>query len=239
MRRLIILLSFSACLLSANVAIAFIVNDPLNLIQNTLSVQKQIVELTQTAARIKHEVQAAERLVNKIKDFKLSNLNDLVSQINQFRSRARSIGYTYESISRQFEKTYGKPDGFSKNFKSWQQQSDDSIKDAMVSQGLLEKSAKHMEDLDKIIEDKRASKGNADTLQAIGEINGIQSKQLADLSQIIASDARAKNSVMMEDRAKQKEQSSYEASLMKDFNKHGKSQPMTSFPSLGSATTLR
>ena len=162
MRRLIILLSFFVWFLSANVAIAIVVNNPANLIQNTLSVQKQIVELTQTAARIKHEVQAAERLVKRMKDFKLSNLNDLVSQINQFRSHARSIGYTYESISRQFEKTYGKSDGFSKNFKSWQQQSDDSIKDAMVSQGLLEKSAKHMEDLDKIIEDKRAPQVNCD-----------------------------------------------------------------------------
>ena len=96
-----------------------------------------------------------------------------------------------------------------------------------------------MADLDKIVDEKRKSKGDAETLQAIGEINAIQSKQLADLSQIVASDARAKNSVMMEERAKEKELKNYENHLMKDFNKHEKSHPLNHFPSLGTTAPRR
>ncbi len=97
-----------------------------------------------------------------------------------------------------------------------------------------------MADLDKIVDEKRKSKGDAETLQAIGEINAVQSKQLADLSQIVASDARAKNSVMMEERAKEKELKNYENHLMKDFNKPEiPRNPLTHFPSLGATASRR
>jgi P-type conjugative transfer protein TrbJ len=214
--------------------------DPANLIENlSFRPTGSFKELERTVARIEFEANAAKRLLNRMKDFKLTNLKDLVSQINRFRSRARSIGYTYDSITHQFEKTYGRKNESSKNFKAWQDQSDDSLKDAMVSQGLLEKSQKHMDDLDKITEDKRASEGDADTLQAIGEINAIQSRQLADLSQIVASDARAQNSVIMEQRSKEKELKNYENHLMKDFNKHEKSRPLAYLPSLGTTAPRR
>lgn len=240
MKRILIIFSLLfLCLCSMNIQAGFPVIDPTNLIQNALSVKKQIDQLEQTAARIEYEINAAKRLAQKLKEFKIANLRDIASQINQFRTRARSIGYTYENISNQFEKLYGKKNGFSKNFKAWQKQSDDSLKDAMVSQGLMEKSQKNMEDLDKIVEQKRKSKGDAETLQAIGEINAIQSRQLSDLSQIVASDARAHNSVMMEKRAQQQELKNYENHLMKDFNKHEKSHPLTHFPSLGTTAPRR
>jgi len=218
---------------------AFPVTDPLNLAQNTLAVLKQIDQLEQSAARIEYEVRAAERLIKKMQKLDFTKIKDLMGQINSFRNRARSIGYTYESIEKQFEKIYGKNGTFSKNFQAWQKQSDDSVKDAMVSQGLLEKSQKHMADLNHVMEIKNNSKGDADTLHAIGEINAIQSKQLADLTQIIASDARAKSSVTMEERTKEKELKAYEAHLMKDFNKHEKSRPLTHLPSLGTKASQR
>ncbi len=208
-------------------------------IQTGITLMNQIEEMERTAKRIEYEINAAKRLAAKLKKYKISNLKDIASQIQQFRTRTRSIGYTYESISNQFEKLYGKSNGFSKNYKAWQKQSDDSLKDAMVSQGLMEKSQKNMDDLDKIVEEKRKSKGDAETLQAIGEINAIQSRQLADLSQIVASDARAHNSVIMEKRAQQQEQKNYENHLMKDFNKHEKSHPLSHFPSLGTTAPRR
>ncbi len=222
-----------------NAIAAFPVTDPLNLVQNTLSAVQQVEQLKRTVEQIEREVGAAQRLMEKMKKFDITKIKDLVSQINSFRSRARSIGYTYDNIARQFDKTYGRQGEFSKNFKAWQKQSDDSLKDAMVAQGLLQKSEKHMADLEKIVDTKRQGRADGDTLQAIGEINAIQSKQLADLSQIIATDARAQQSVLMEKKAQQKEQQNYENHLMKDFNKHGKSRPLTHFPSLGTTAPRR
>ncbi len=240
MSRLFLAVTYSVFIFYAHSSTAGIpVFDYSSFLQTGISLMNQIKEMKRTAERIEYEINAAQRLARKLKNFKIANLKDIASQINQFRNRARSIGYTYESISNQFEKLYGKKNGFSKNFKAWQKQSDDSLKDAMVSQGLMEKSQKNMDDLDKIVEAKRASKGDAETLQAIGEINAIQSRQLADLSQMVASDARAQNSVIMEERAKQAEQKNYENHLMKDFNKHEKSHPLTHFPSLGTTAPRR
>lgn len=219
---------------------AFTVHDPINLASNaaqfikqTAHFIKEVEEMERTYERLQYEITAAERLAKKLKQFNITDIKSIARQINTLRSRARSIGYSYESVANQFERFYKKGGKFSQKFKDWQKQSDDSIKDAMVSQGLLEKSEKHMADLDKVLEEKRNAGGDADTLQALGEINAIQSRQLADLSQIIATDARAKQSVAMEERAKDQEKKATEERVMKDFNVHKKSRPMTHLPSLG------
>lgn len=239
MKTIVAISTFFYLAISTN-SLAFTVHDPGNFIQNKLQFMKEIAhfakqveDMERSYERIKYEISAAERLAKKLKKFDITDIKSIARQINSLRSRARSIGYGYESVANQFERFYKKGGKFSQKFKDWQKQSDDSIKDAMVSQGLLEKSEKHMRDLDKVLEEKRHSGGDADTLQALGEINAIQSRQLADLSQIIATDARAKQSVTMEERAKDQEKKDTEARLMKDFNVHKKSRPMAHLPSLG------
>jgi P-type conjugative transfer protein TrbJ len=206
------------------------------------SLYRQIQQLRIMQQRVTYEIAAAKRMKNRLEKWKFKDFNsidEMIRHINSFRSRARSIGYTYDGIADQFESFYGKRGAFKKDYQSWEKQSDDSIKDAMVAQGRLEKSEKHMADLDQILIEKRDDQDQAATLQAIGEINAIQSKQLADLSEIVATDARAKQSVVMEERSKQKELEDHEAHLMKDFNNHGKSRPLTHFPSLGTTAGRR
>lgn len=242
MKRVLILASFWLFLGAPTLAVGIPVFDYAGWGLKASSLINQIKQYIETKNRIEAEAKALANMAAKIQKFSSSDslkIQDMINQINSFRSRARSIGYTYDSIAHEFDETYGKNGSYQKNYKAWEKQSDDSIRQAMISQGVLDRSKSHMADLDLVMTAKREDKSQEATLQAIGEINSIQSKQLADLSEIIATDARAKNSVMMEERAKQKEQSSYEARLMKDFNKHGKSRPMTHFPSLGSATLLR
>lgn len=203
---------------------------------------REIQQLRIMQQRVAYEVAAAKRMAERFQKWKFKDFNsidEMIRHINSFRSRARSIGYTYDGIADQFDSFYGKRGSYKKDYQAWEKQSDDSVKDAMVSQGLMEKSKKHMDDLNEIIKEKRADQDQGATLQAIGEINAIQSKQLADLSEIVATDARAKQSVVMEERSKQKELEDYEAHLMKDFNKHGKSRPLTHFPSLGTTASRR
>lgn len=230
------------CLVSSEATWGFAVFDAANFGQLVISIVNQLAQIRATNERIDREVKALEKISEKIKEFSRGDTNkisDLVDQINSFRSRVRSIGYTYDGVAQQFDKIYGTKHGFQKNFQAWEKQSDDSVRDAMISQGLIEKSAQHMADLDKIIKEKRNNQGQEATLQAIGEINAIQSKQLANLSEIITTDSRAKTSVIMEDRSKNKELKNYENNLMKDFNKHSKSRPLSHFPSLGNtAPTL-
>lgn len=211
----------------------FAVYDPINLVQNALAVEKQIDQIEQMARRIEYQVGAAKRFGSKLEGYEFSNIRNLLRDLRSFRNRARAIGYSYKSIVHDFERLYGKDGRFAKNFAAWEKQSDDSIKDSMQSQALLEKSDRHLRDLDKVVDVKGSAEGEAETLNAISEINTIQSKQLADLTHIIATDARARQSVIMEERAKQKEQRAYEVQLMEDFNEHESSKPLSHFPSLG------
>lgn len=211
----------------------WIVEDPASIAQNALILERQIEEITQMAKRIEFEVNAAKRFAGKLEGYKFSNIQNLIRDLKSFRNRARAISYSYKGIVHDFERLYGKDGRFEKNFTAWEKQSDDSIKDSMHAQALLENSDAHMNDLDKVTKVKAESEGEAETLNAISEINTIQSKQLADLTHIIGTDARARQSVIMEERAKQKDQRAYEERLMRDFNQHGKSRPLAHFPSLG------
>jgi len=221
------------CLFSVN-ALGISVVDPVNLVENAAQVVKQIEQLERTAARIEFQVNSATRFANKLNGYKFRDIKGLLRDIRSFQHRARSIGYTYKSIVKQFDKTYGKRGEFAKNYGDWEKQSDDSIKDAMEAQGLIEHSDKQMQDLDRAIVAKEAAETNEETLQAIGEVNAVQTKQFNDLKYIVATDARARQSVIMEQRAKEKELKQYEAHLMDDFNVHKKSRPLSHFPSLGS-----
>ena len=133
----------------SSMGIAFTVVDPTNLNSEHGKRSGADQATRQTRARIDYEVKAAQRLIERMKGYDITKIKDMVNLINSFRNRARAIGYTYEGIENQLNRMYGKKGSFSKNFKGWQKQSDDSLKDAMVSQGLLEKSQKHMADLDK------------------------------------------------------------------------------------------
>lgn len=205
------------------------------------SLYNEAQELMILKRRVEYEIAAAKRMATRLNKWRYRDFNsieEMVGHINSFKARSRSIGYTYDGIAHQFDSFYGQK-GSKKDYRSWQKQSDDSIKDAMVAQGRLEKSQNHMDDLNKVVAEKRNDPDQAATLQAIGEINAIQSKQLADLNEVVATDARAKQSVVMEERSKQKEMRDYEAHLMKDFNKHRKSRPLTHFPSLGTTAPRR
>lgn len=212
----------------------FPVVDAGNIAQSILSIAKQVEEMERNVKRVEFQVRSAQRFAEKLHGYKFSSIGDLLRDIRSFQYRTRSISYTYKSIVNQFEKTYGKHGDFSKNHSAWEKQSDDSIKDAMEAQGLVEKSDGHMRDLDRAVSAKNEAESDAETLQAIGEVNAIQSKQLNDLKHIIATDARARHSVIMEQRSKERELKNYEAHLMKDFNVHKKSRPLAYMPSLGS-----
>jgi P-type conjugative transfer protein TrbJ len=213
---------------------AFVVNDPINLVENALSAAAEVEQLFQAMDRVEYQIRSTQRFIDKLEGYKFTDIRGFLRDLRSFRNRARSIGYGYKNIVNQFERTYGKDGRLNRKFSAWKKQSDDSIKDAMISQGLLEKSEGHMADLDKVNQAKSKSEGEAETLHAISEVNTIQSKQLADLTQIVATDARARQSVVMEERLKQQDQKDYENRLMHDFNDHKKSRPLAYFPSLGS-----
>lgn len=242
MRRILLVGSVSFLLFTSPANAGFPVFDYPGWLLKLQSLYKEFRQLEIMQRRVAYEIAAAKRMTKRLNKWQFKDFNsidEMIRHINSFRSRARSIGYTYDTISDQFESFYGKRGSYDKNFRAWEKQSDDSVKDAMVSQGLMEKSKKHMDDLNEIMQEKRADQDQAATLHAIGEINAVQSKQLADLSEIVATDARAKQSIAMEERAKQRELQDYETHLMKDFNQHGKSRPLTHFPSLGTTAPRR
>lgn len=218
---------------------AAIIGGLVSTVTGSVEASAKIKELSATQQRIQFEVEAAKRFydaLDKMGQGDEQKLPALVERVNSFRAKVRNISYSYAFIGNEFDNTYGEDQNFFKKYNQWQKQTDESLKDAMIAQGLIEKSERHLIDLDHILSIKRKAKSDSDTLHAIGEINALQMRQLAELAEIISVSSRAQQSALMEKIAKKRERQKYEAHLMKDFNNHRSSKPLSRFPSLGTTT---
>lgn len=196
------------------------------------SIRQQILQIRILKDQITRELNAANRLVDTIKNLNINSYDDIRRKISMFRTKARSIGYTYDRIRKEMEKVYGAKGDFKKRYQSWQKQTDESIKDAMVSHGVLLNSKQNIDDINAILKSNRLARAEKANLQALAEINAIQSRQLDLLTEIIATDSRAKQSALMEERAHKQSLLENERRMWKDFDKHEESHPLSSFPKL-------
>lgn len=213
--------------------------DSINWLQNISMIVQQFQQIQITKNQIERELKAAKSVLSRMGKLNPDSVDSLARQIKQFRLGVRGIGYGYQNVSKQFDRLYATNGDFTKKLEAWQKQSDNSVKDAMSSHGLLQNSQENMKDLNEVLQAKRNSESEAEALQAMGEINAIQSRQLADLSQMIASDSRAKQSVLMEKRSLDKKQRAEAEELMKNFNEHETSMPLTHLPPLGTTAPRR
>lgn len=210
-----------------------------SMITGSMNASSKMKEVAAVQQKIQFEADAAKRFYNALDGLTegdAEKLPALVERINSFRAKTRNIGYSYAFIGNEFDKTYGSEENFIKKYHHWEKQTDESLKDAMIAQGLIEKSQRHLVDLDNILSIKRNAKSDSDTLHIIGEINALQMKQLAELAEIIAVSSRAQQSALTEKIIKKRERQQYEARLMKNFNRHRPSKPLSRFPSLGTTT---
>jgi type IV secretion system protein TrbJ len=172
--------------------------DPVNLIQNILSVLHEAEANIQLATQIENEIKSLKLLgastFADIQGILNNNINDLKSLVTD----VQGIGFTIKNINTQYDAIF--PDNASwdavklSNYpayaRDWNNKTTSSIKDAMKAQSILSRIIDTNNNVMSILSDVSGSDGQVRQLQASNQILVQMSSQLGDITQSLAVTSR-------------------------------------------------
>jgi type IV secretion system protein TrbJ len=186
------------CFFVSNTYAQFAVFDPVNLIQNILSVLQQIETNVKEATQIENEIKSLKLLgsseflaIDTLLKKNIKDLNDLLASV-------KGISYTMDKINTQYDAIFpdntawdaAKLSKYPTYARDWNNQTTNSIKDAMRAQSILSRIVSTNNQVMGILSDVSGSDGEVRQIQASNEILAQMSSQLGDITQSLAVSSR-------------------------------------------------
>lgn len=182
--------------------------DYTNLVQNILNYVQDFNTAINTATSLMHQYRQLEIAIQQARrldsDQVRSRITNGLRQLVELQQKARGITYDYGRIENIFDDHY--PDMAAYNGMSGRdyaaqaakanQQLQNSIRDAMVAQGLVSNSATDQEALNALVSASNSAEGQLAAVQAGNQIAAMTAQQLIQLQQIMATSAREQSSYM-------------------------------------------
>jgi len=182
----------------------WIVFDPTNYSQNILTATR---ELQQVNNEIKGLENQAEMLINQAKNLTnlpfsgLAQLEQSILQTEQLLVRAQNIAYSVTAINQAFTQTY--PQSYTGSMSNQQllagaqtrwQYSLAAFQDAMrVQAGVVQNLQNTSTQISSLISASQTATGALQAAQAANQLTGLQTRQIADLTAVMAAIARAQS----------------------------------------------
>jgi P-type conjugative transfer protein TrbJ len=182
----------------------WIVFDPTNYAQNILTAAR---ELQQVNNEIKMLENQATSLINQARNMaslpysSLTQLERSITQTQQLLAQAQRIAYNVATIDQAFTRTY--PQAYSGSISSQQlladaqtrwQNARAGFQDAMhVQAGVVQNLDSTRTQINALVTASQGATGALQAAQSGNQLVAIQTKQLADLTAVMASTARAQN----------------------------------------------
>lgn len=193
----------------ANPAAAqLVVSDPTNIAQNTITAASEVTSVVNQGVQIANEFKQIEMMVRdleKLSPQNLAELSDAIQRLGDLYDRANQIGMKWGDIGDEFDALYEGYDperdgiqGYRAKRKKWQEQTEKSIRAAMISHGAMEDHEARITNLDRMLSASNSASGTLAAIQAGNEIAGVLTKQMMELGKIIIADSRARLSYLQE-----------------------------------------
>ena len=190
------------CLSSGSGSAQALVYDPSNYAQNVLQAARALEQISHQITSLQNQ---AQMLVNQTRN--LTNLpyssqqsiGQSFTQTQQLLSEAQHLAYNIDQIDRAFQRLY--PNAYSASTSSQQltgdakerwQNSQAAFQDSLrVQAGVVQSLATTRNETDALVSASQSAVGALQAAQAGNQLTALQIKQLADLTALIAAQARA------------------------------------------------
>lgn len=186
----------------------FAVFDAAGLAEAAADALKQAQLIINTADQIEYTLAQIELMQKNLNKLSVSDWRSLQSTYYQLQGayyQAKYIGMRWERIADQYDRLYEKYDPkihdgktYQAKRKAWAAQTDDSIKNAMQTHGVVENYDERDVSLSKMLEASQDAPGILAAVQAGNEISAVIARQLMELTKIIVADSRARLSYLKE-----------------------------------------
>jgi P-type conjugative transfer protein TrbJ len=196
------LLSLSLMALPADAQ--WIVYDPTNFSQNVLTAARELQQVNNQIQSLENQ---ATMLINQAKNLaslpysSLAQLEASIQRTQQLLAQAQNIAYDVTTIDQAFTRVY--PQAYSGSTSSQQlvadaqtrwQNSLAGFQDAMrVQAGVVQNLDSTRTQIDALVSSSQSAAGALQAAQSGNQLIGIQTKQLADLTAVMAAIARAQS----------------------------------------------
>ena len=208
-RRLRVALAASAAVLTLATAslparAQWIVFDPTNFSQNVLTAARELQQVNNEILSLENQ---ATMLINQARNLAslpysaLTQLEQSITQTEQLLAQAQRIAYSVTSIDQAFTQAY--PQAYSNSTSSLQllagaqtrwQNSLAAFQDAMrVQAGAVQNLDSTRTQIDALISSSQSATGALQAAQSGNQLTALQTKQLADLTAVMAAIARAQS----------------------------------------------
>jgi type IV secretion system protein TrbJ len=226
-----LLASFFLC--SNTLYAQFAVFDPVNLIQNILSVLKQAEANIQLATQIENDIKALKLIGTS----EFSAINSLlkkdIDDLNQLIVSVKGISYTMDNINTQYDAIFPDNDGWDaatlSNYpayaRDWNNKTTSSIKDAMRAQSILSGIIDTNNNVMSILSDVSGSDGQVRQLQASNQILAQMSSQLGDITQSLAVTSRMTATALAADESRKAASRQVIDNSLETFDKKDTTKP--------------
>ncbi len=181
-----------------------LVYDPTNFSQNVLTAARELQQVDNEVQSLENQ---ATMLVNQARNLaslpysSLAALDQSISQTEQLLTQAQGIGYDVTTIDQAFTQIY--PQAYSSNASSQQLLTDAQTRwqsaragyqDAMrVQAGVVQNLGSTHAQVDALVSSSQGATGALQAAQSGNQLMAIQTKQLSDLTAVMASIARAES----------------------------------------------
>jgi len=182
----------------------WIVFDPTNFSQNVLTAARELQQINNEIQSLENQ---ATMLINQAKNLaslpysSLAQLEQSITQTQQLLAQAQRIAYNVTTIDQAFTRTY--PQAYSSSTSSQQlladaqtrwQNSLAGFQDAMrVQAGVVQNLDSTRTQIDALISSSQSASGALQAAQSGNQLVALQTKQLADLTAVMAAIARAQS----------------------------------------------
>lgn len=182
----------------------WIVFDPTNYVQNVLTAARELQQVNNEIQSLENQ---ATSLINQAKNLaslpysSLATLEQSISQTQQLLAQAQRIAYNVTTIDQAFTQTY--PQAYSSSTSSQQMLADAQTRwqnaragyqDAMrVQAGVVQNLDSTRTQIDALISSSQSASGALQAAQSGNQLVALQTKQLADLTAVMAAIARAQS----------------------------------------------
>lgn len=205
-RALIVIAMILSMVAPANAGM--IVHDPENLVQNILSYAQEFATAINTAEQLATQYRQLEIELQQARKLNSDQIRGRimngVRQLADIQQKTRGITYEYGRTEGAFDQQY--PDMPAYNGMSGRdyaaqaakanQQLQNSVRDAMLAQGLISNAASDQDALNALVSTSNSADGQLAAVQAGNQIAAMTAQQLIQLQQIMATSAREQSSYM-------------------------------------------
>ena len=206
---LLILMVF---VMSTPVKAQMVVSDPTNFAQNAMTAAGQIEQVRQQIQEIQNQIQQIALMKQNLERLtsgdwamiqeSFRRLESLYEQANQISMTWGSVASEYDQVYQSYDPNQHGPGDYEAFRERWQAQTNQAIRSAMVSHGVVGEFERRAASLDRLLGASDSAQGTLAALQAGNQMAAILSRQMMELSEVIAADSRARLSYLREEQAR-------------------------------------